>query len=161
MAANRTGDWAAIQARLANPVQKMKKAVSRASLKSALLLRREIVKGIKTQAPGGEAFAPLAESTIDRKKSSKALIDTGFLINKITQRVNVDEVFVGLLRGTVGPDGEDRANIGAIMEYGATINMPNGTTIIIPARPFLAPVFKKHRKEIQDIYKQAIFSVIS
>jgi hypothetical protein len=33
-----------------------------------------------------------------------------------------DKAFVGLLRGTVNKDGENMVNIGAVMEYGATIN---------------------------------------
>ncbi len=35
----------------------------------------------------------LAESTIRRKGSSKALIDTGFLINAITQKIMGDRAF--------------------------------------------------------------------
>jgi phage gpG-like protein len=101
-------------------------------------------------------FAPLAESTIERKGSGKALIDTGFLLNSVTQRILTDHAFVGLLRGTVNKDGEDMVNIGAIMEYGATITMPNGTTIILPPRPFLHPTMEKYRDQVADNYRKAI-----
>jgi phage gpG-like protein len=51
-------------------------------------------------------------------------------------------------------------NIGAVMEYGATINHPNGATIIIPARPFLHPVMQKHRKTIEQNYRDALKTVL-
>jgi len=114
------------------------------------------------QVPGGVPFEPLAEGTIERKGSSKALIDTGFLVNAITQRILADSAFVGLLRGTVYPKGEDARNpvppstIGAIMEYGATIPMPNGGTIIIPPRPFLHPIMEKQKKQVEANFKKVV-----
>lgn len=138
----------------------MAAALQAATVKNALLLVREIQRGIKRQAPGGVPFAKLAESTIDRKGSSKALIDTGFLVNAITQKIMADKAFVGLLRGTVNPQGKDMVNIGAVMEYGATIQHPNGATIIIPARPFLHPVMREYRDEILENYRKAIQSVL-
>jgi len=134
----------------------MAAALRAATVKNALLLVREIQRGIKSQAPGGVPFAKLAESTIDRKGSSKALIDTGFLVNAITQKIMADKAFVGLLRGTVNPQGEDVVNIGAVMEYGATIHHPNGATIISPARPFLHPVMEQYREEVLENYRQVL-----
>ena len=134
----------------------MAAALRAATVKNALLLVREIQRGIKSQAPGGVPFAKLAESTIDRKGSSKALIDTGFLVNAITQKIMAAKAFVGLLRGTVNPQGEDVVNIGAVMEYGATIHHPNGATIIIPARPFLHPVMEQYREEVLENYRQVL-----
>ncbi len=69
-----------------------------------------------------------------------------------------DKAFVGLLRGTVNAQGEDMVNIGAVMEYGATIQHPSGATIIIPARPFLHPVMEQYREEVLKNYRQAIES---
>ena len=135
-------------------------ALQQATIRNALFLVREIQRGIRNQAPGGQAFAKLADSTIARKGSSKALIDTGFLINSITQKIMADKAFVGLLRGTVSKDGESMVNIGAVMEYGATINHPNGATIIIPPRPFLHPVMQKYRKEIEQNYRQALKGIL-
>ena len=113
---------------------------------------------VLAEAPGGVPFPPLAESTIERKGSIKALIDTGFLLNSITQRILADHAFVGLLRGTVNKDGEDMVNIGAVMEYGATITMPNGATIVIPPRPFLHPTMEKYRGIVQENYRRAVES---
>jgi phage gpG-like protein len=161
MPVRRTGDWAKARAMLGNSLgPRMAVALQAATVKNALLLVREIQRGIKRQAPGGVPFAKLAESTIDRKGSSKALIDTGFLVNAITQKIMADKAFVGLLRGTVNPHGEDMVNIGAVMEYGATIQHPNGATIIIPARPFLHPVMREYRDEILENYRKAIQSVL-
>lgn len=161
MPVRRTGDWAKARAALGNSLgPRMAAALQAATVKNALLLVREIQRGIKRQAPGGVPFAKLAESTIDRKGSSKALIDTGFLVNAITQRIMADKAFVGLLRGTVNAQGEDMVNIGAVMEYGATIQHPNGATIIIPARPFLHPVMREYRDEILENYRKAIQSVL-
>ena len=160
MPVRRTGDWAKAKAVLGNSLgPRMAAALRAATVKNALLLVREIQRGIKSQAPGGVPFAKLAESTIDRKGSSKALIDTGFLVNAITQKIMADKAFVGLLRGTVNPQGEDVVNIGAVMEYGATIHHPSGATIIIPARPFLHPVMEQYREEILENYRQALRSV--
>ncbi len=78
----------------------------------------------------------------------------------ITQKIMADKAFVGLLRGTVNKDGEDMVNIGAVMEYGATIKHPNGATIIIPARPFLHPVMEKYREQILQNYREAIRSAL-
>ena len=87
MGVKRFGDWDKAKAKLAaNPGL----AIRQATIKNALLLVREIKRGIRSQAPGGKAFVKLAESTIARKGSSKALIDTGFLVNSITQRILAD-----------------------------------------------------------------------
>ena len=161
MGVKRFGDWDKAKAKLvANPGARLALAIRQATIKNALFLVREIKRGIRSQAPGGKAFVKLAERTITRKGSSKVLIDTGFLVNSITQRLLTDRAFVGLLRGTVNKDGDDLVNIGAVMEYGATIQHPSGATIIIPARPFLHPVMEKHRKEILENYRQAIRAVL-
>jgi len=34
--------------------------------------------------------------------------------------------------------------------------MPNGTTVIIPPRPFLHPVMVQYRDEILDLYREAL-----
>jgi len=45
-------------------------------------------------------------------------------------------------------------NIGAVMEYGATIKHQGGATIIIPPRPFLHPVMEKYRDQIIRNYRR-------
>ena len=161
MGVKRFGDWDKARAKLANaPGARLALALRQATIKNAILLVREIKRGIRSQAPGGKPFAKLAESTIKRKGSSKALIDTGFLVNAITQKIMADRAFVGLLRGTVNKDGEDMVNIGAVMEYGATIQHPGGAVIVIPPRPFLHPTMQKYRKQIIENHLQAIHSVL-
>ncbi len=161
MKAGKFGDWTRLDAVLKNCLPaRMEKALNRAATKCALLLVREIKKGIKNQAPGGKAFEPLAKVTIEKKGSSKALIDTGFLLSSITQVTEGDKAFVGLLRGTRDKNGDEIVNIGAIMEFGATIQQPNGVTIVIPARPFLHPVMEKYLPEIKAIFAEAILGLM-
>lgn len=161
MTVRRFGDWDKAKALLTNGFnRRLALAIRQATIKNALLLVREIKRGIRDQAPGGKAFAPLAQITIDRKGSSKALIDTGFLLNAITQKILSDGAFVGLLRTSISKDGESVANIGAIMEYGCTINHPSGAVIVIPPRPFLHPTMLKYRGEVIENYRQALLSVL-
>ncbi len=160
MGVERFGDWGKIEKLLTgNMAARFQIAVYKATVKNALLLVREIKRGIKSQAPGDQPFVRLAESTIRKKGSSKALIDTGFLVNSITQKIVGDKAFVGLLRGTRNNSGDEIVNIGAIMEFGTTINHPNGGVIIIPPRPFMHPVMEKYRSTVIANYHDAIASV--
>jgi len=161
MEVSRFGDWEkAKQVLGSNLGARLAQALRQATVKNAMLLVREIKKGITSQAPGGVPFVQLAQSTIERKGSSKALIDTGFLLASVTQLILGDRAFVGLLRGARNKEGDEMANIGAIMEYGATINHPNGAVIILPPRPFLHPVMEQYRGEIVKNYQEAIRSVL-
>ena len=101
MGVERFGDWEkAKRLLMQQPGARLALAIRQATIKAAILLVREIQRGIRSQAPGGQPFAKLAESTIRRKGSSKALIDTGFLINSITHRILRDRAFIGLLKTT-------------------------------------------------------------
>lgn len=160
MSVKKFGDWDKVKKTLTGSLgSRLTMAIRTATIRNALLLVREIQRGIKSQAPGGQAFEPLSPWTIKAKGSSKALIDTGFLLNSITQKIMADQAFVGLLRTTINKDGQSMANLGAIMEYGATIEQPNGTTVVIPARPFLHPVMQQYRDQVIENYRAAINSV--
>ena len=98
--------------------------------------------------------------TIDRKGSSKALIDTSLLIDSVAENFLEDGAFVGILRTCVYDDGKSVANIGAIVEAGATITPPSGAVIVIPPRPFLHPTMEKYRDEVIENYRKALLSVI-
>ncbi|MHB9129963.1 MAG: phage virion morphogenesis protein [Armatimonadota bacterium] len=162
MGVERFGDWEKVKRLLEHqPGARLALAVRQATLKAAILLVREIQRGIRSQAPGGQPFVQLAQSTIDQKHSSKALIDTGFLIHSITHRILQDRAFIGLLKTTTYRDGESVANIGAVMEYGATIPMPNGATVMIPPRPFLHPVMAQYQPQILDLYREALQSALT
>jgi hypothetical protein len=161
MGIERSGDWARAKALLTNGFnQRLALAVRQATIKNAMLLVREIKLGIRSQAPGGKQFPPLAQVTIDRKGSSKALIDTSLLIDSVAENILEDGAFVGILRTCVYDDGKSVANIGAIMEAGATINHPSGAVIVIPPRPFLHPTMEKYRDEVIENYRKALLSVI-
>lgn len=118
--------------------KKAERAVERSVHRSAQYLRRQIVQGIRSQAPGGKRFKPLKPETVARKKSSKALINHGDLIRS----VNVTRVasgrqivfFVGVHRNAVGKDGQSLANIAEIHEDGSKKVKDRP-----PARPFLQP----------------------
>jgi len=161
MGVERFGDWNRAKELLTNNLgHRMALEIRKATIKNAVLLVREIKRGIRDQAPGGQQFVPLAQVTIDRKGSSKALIDTGLLINSITQKIMSDRAFVGLLSTSVHKDGESLANIGAIMEYGCTIRQPGGTVIVIPPRPFLHPTMVKYRDKVMQNYRDALLAVL-
>lgn len=157
MSVKKVGNWKKAKALLSNPkAAKLKRDLYKATVQSALQLERDIKKGIQSQAPGGKPFKPLAPSTVMAKGSSKALIDTGFLINAITTRIQGEKAFVGLLRGTTNKDGEPIANIGASMEYGATVQSSDGRVFMIPARPFLGPSFDAARESIVERFQAVL-----
>lgn len=161
MHVEKIGQWDEVKKLLTgNLGAKLAAALRQANIRNALLLVREIKRGIRSQAPGGQQFVKLAQSTIDAKGSSKALIDTGFLMASITQKIMPDHAYVGLLRTAMNKNGDSLAMIGAIMEYGATIQHPSGATIIIPPRPFLHPVMEKYRPQVIENYREAIRSVM-
>jgi len=131
-----TGDWA--KARRILRVGKdgrLKNAIKIALRQEAEWFRREVVVGIRNQAPGGKQFKPLKPATIAAKGSSKALIDSNTLRRSITRKTfdGGDKQFVGVLRTAREKNGSAVADIAAIHEYGA----PKAN---IPARPFLQPV---------------------
>lgn len=120
-----TGDWAKA-AKIADGLAgRFQKAVDRAVMAEAQHLRGQIVKGIRSGAPGGKAFAPLSPMTIALRKmrgggGSKPLIASGGLIGGITATRVGTGVFIGLLRGAKGKGGKGLANVGAIHEFGAS-----------------------------------------
>jgi len=136
-----TGDWAKAS-RILGPggrgaQGRIGRAIDRALLQEAQWFRREVIRGIRSQAPGGRPFVPLKPATIARKGSSKALIDTGALIRSIQVRRVSGGVFVGVLRTARSASGTGLADIAQIHEFGA----PGAG---IPPRPFLQPVEDRH-----------------
>lgn len=170
----RTGDWAKARRILHNLPDNMKKEVKKASELSGVLLVGEIKKGIVNQAPGGQRFEPLHPLTIQRKGSSKALIDSGDLLESITYRVMDDglSLFVGILKTAKNSEGDNLANIGWVMEKGAVIKVTTamrkylhgiglslrGSTeyIIIPPRPFIEPTVAKEVQNIRKIFRERV-----
>lgn len=101
----------------------IKNSMERALTKEAMVLVRAIRTGIRTQAPAGQRFKPLAASTIAMKGSSKALIDKGDLLASInTKNLSFGKRsiarFVGVHRTAINKNGHNLANIAEIHEFG-------------------------------------------
>lgn len=125
----KVGDWK----RVAQITQTMRvryeRAVRVALMREAQFLRGRMVVGIASGAPGGQAFRPLAPTTLAMRKArgfggSKPLIVTGTLrrsISVVQVRGSVGlggAVFIGIHRQTKGKNGKSMVNIAEIHEYG-------------------------------------------
>lgn len=171
------GDWSKLQAIAKDAPKRLNAALQKALLQEGQFFRAKIVEGFREQAPGGQAFQPLAETTLATRRSqgfkgTKALIRNADLRNSVTVVRDGTRVFVGVLRSARTKGGESLVNIAAVHEYGSrpivirlTDKMrkrlhammragglpepatPNTTGIIViqvPARPFLAPIWKMY-----------------
>jgi hypothetical protein len=111
-----------LKAALAGSYRRLPEALDRATGKVALELAAAIQRGIRSGAPGGQKFKPLAKSTIAMKRSSKALIDHGDLIRSIGAR-RVAQAgnpvwFVGVHRSAKDKDGTGLYNLAELHEFG-------------------------------------------
>lgn len=180
----KVGDWDEAAKILDGLAERYRAALVTGLYRAGQVLRDETRKGIRSGAPGGETFAPLSELTIRTKGSSKPLIDYGDLLNSITYQVNKDRlwVFVGVLRTARSkrPDSPHEtylANIARVHEEGAVIPVTpkmrrfffarwgirlkaSTTHIVIPARPFLRPTFRKYAPEVAKMFRQLVARVL-
>lgn len=143
-----TGDWGLGRTLLLTGPSRLRAASQRALMQEAQYLRRELVQGMRSQAPGGRPYAPLAQSTLERRKRAgrsggKILIVTGDLRNSINVTQRQNEVFVGILRTARGRDGQTMVNIAEVHEEGSRDGR-------IPARPTFGPVFQQWSKDARD-----------
>lgn len=126
-------------------------AMKRSLRKEAAVLVADIRKGIRSQAPGGTKFKPLAESTKKAKGSSKALIDKGDLVRSVNNTAVEGSsgwaIFVGVHKKVPGKKGQPMWNIAEIHEFGSE-KIPNHP----PARPFLRPSYKQWAKAARMRY---------
>ncbi|HEU4535854.1 MAG TPA: hypothetical protein VFS00_17135, partial [Polyangiaceae bacterium] len=88
MSVGRTGDWALARRLLAAAPARLRAGVERGLRQEAELLRKGIVEGLTTQAPGGKPLAPPAPLTLAARKlrgfgGTKALLGRGDLRNSI------------------------------------------------------------------------------
>jgi len=142
-------------ARLAGLVQRWARrsegAVARTTGRLAHELRKDIVTGIKKQAPGGIRFVPLKAATIAAKGGkSKALIEHGDLIRS----VNVTKIgklvyFVGVHRSVPSRSGQPMVNIAEVHEFGSK-------KAHIPARPFLRPSYAAWRYGVERRFAEMV-----
>lgn len=127
------GDWKVAAEALKTLDEGFKKAAQQAMMKEAHFLRMKIVVGFREGAPGGQAFTPLAQSTLAIRKGSgfggtKILIERGDLRNSITVTKQENGVFIGVLRTAKGRDGHALLNIAKIHEEGTG-------TFVVPITP--------------------------
>lgn len=120
----RVGDWALAHRILTGSSIRVRRAIDQAVLQEAHFLRQKIVEGIVEQAPGGQAFRPLAASTLavrrfKRFRGTKALLNRGDLRNSITVRGEHGGAFVGVLRTARGRNGAPLANVAELNEWGS------------------------------------------
>ena len=169
----RTGNWQQVRSLMGGIHGKMSVAIQKATLAEGQFIRAQMVQGFTSQAPGGQRFAPLSAATMTLRggsgfSGSKALIRTGTLRGSITVvQETGGVVFVGVHRQSAA-----RVNIARIHEYGATIRVTpkmrlflmaklheaaraghvlggshkskSPGFIVIPPRPFVAPVFHQY-----------------
>lgn len=108
-------------------VRKMPGALELATRQQAEIMRKQIIDGIRNQAPAGKPMQGLSRLTIALRKArgfdgTKALIRTGAFVRAIVvERVSFATYFVGVIRGTEDSRGNNAADIAAINEYGRTI----------------------------------------
>lgn len=174
MTIEKYGDWDKALKFFSTLESRYDAAIKRALNRVGVYVRDKIKQGIRDQAPGGQAFVPLSEFTISRKKSSKALIDHGDLIGSITFKlVGNDAVFVGVLRTARGKQGQDLVNIAEVHEFGAIVpvtpkmrgffagvfgvHLKKTTKAIrIPARPYLRPVLEAEADAVIKIFEEEL-----
>lgn len=129
-------------------------ALARVGLLYATWIKQNIVaRGV----PAGKPFAPNAPSTINRKGSSKPLIDNADMKNSVRHQMDGKTVFIGLLRTTPHPAYTGGvANLGEIHEYGTR----NGH---IPARPFIEPVAssRSYQNRAISFYKTQVRAALA
>lgn len=123
-----SGDWKRA-AEILDMAPQLRSAIHWAVEREAHEARRRIIKGITNQAPGGKAFAPLSALTLILRRAkkfrgSKILLVTASMRNSVTvKNVGTGIVFVGVLRGSPRPGGQDNYNIARLHELGGRITM--------------------------------------
>lgn len=143
------GDWRKAARILTIGPARVRMALDRAVLQEAQFFRKKVVEGIREQAPGGEPFKPLAETTLAMRRfqnfnATKALIVRGDLRNsiKVVKKIKPlgAEAFVGVLKSAKGRGGQKLVNIAEVHEFGSK---PIVIEVTPAMRRFLAMVFQK------------------
>jgi hypothetical protein len=127
------------------------KAIRKANQQEAQLFRKLTVRAFTTRGKSnGITWPKLAQSTIDKKKSTKPLIDKGELKNSITIVDSGETIFVGVPNGKRHSDrSKPMTQIGFVHEYGMLIAQQRGRRVVmirIPERSFLRSTANFHFK---------------
>lgn len=141
----KVGAWSKVGKLLASAPQRMREAVDKALMQEAQFFRTKIVEGIREQAPGGKAFAPLAPTTLAIRRfrgfgGGKALVVHGDLRNSITIVKDREGVFVGVLRSAQGKGSQSLYNVAAVHEFGSR---PIVVKLTPKVRAFLHAAFRR------------------
>jgi hypothetical protein len=145
MKLTKTGAWASARRILASGPKRVEQALDKAVLQEAQFFRTKIVEGLRSGSPGGEAFQPLAPTTLAIRrlrgaKGTKPLIVHGDLRNSIAVVKEGDGVFVGVLRSARSSGGGSLVNIAAVHEFGSR---PIVLKITPKVRALLHAAFRK------------------
>lgn len=125
MKVKKTGDWMRVGTILRG-APRMSAAIWRALQREAQATRKDMVLGLRDQAPGGQEFKPLGDTTLVGRREAgfdgtKALIRHGDLMGSISVKSDRGalQVFVGVPRTAKGRNGDDLVNVAGIHEFGA------------------------------------------
>ena len=166
------GDWGKLAKALdPRPFRaKVAQAAEQVGAKGASMVQEGIVNG----NPGGKQFDPLHPVTVERKGSSKPLVNHSDLVGSITSEVaDFQAVFIGVKKGTV-VEGKEMVNIAAVHEFGCTIEVTrkmrvylhsigihlkkDTTHIVIPERSFLRAT--RDSPEFREMVKETFLAAI-
>lgn len=126
MKAKLVGNWSGVRNALAQSNQ-LKQAINKAALQEAHDARRDMIKGITQQAPGGRSFQALSAITLAIRKArgfrgKKVLLVTAGLRNSITvKQMGSGKIYVGVLRSARSKDGRSMINVARMQELGGTV----------------------------------------
>lgn len=122
------GDWKKALSITQGMSDRYRKAMRQAVLKEAHFLRGEMVKGIRSGAPGGKPFKELSALTMALRREAgfggtKPLIRTGNLFRSLSVveiggTLTGGRVFVGVHRSAKGKDGQSLVKLAEIHEFG-------------------------------------------
>lgn len=102
----------------------MRRAMKVALRREGQFLRKQIVQGLRKQAPGGKKLEPPSRATLAIRKfqgfrGRKSLIRSGDLIGSITVLLKGDGVFIGVLKTKRTDTGKSMVNVARIQEFGS------------------------------------------
>jgi hypothetical protein len=143
-----TGSWQSTSSTMLNLHLRLRRAQQKALIAEAKFWHKEIVEGIRSQAPGGKRFLPLSPFTLFVRRMfnnqrTTALIEYGDLLRAIkVNKISDDVVMVGIMRGAQNREGSDLIKVGLVQEYGATRSM----RVTGRMRNFLRMVMRKMKQ---------------
>lgn len=149
-AIQKVGPWGPALASMGGMSGRFQRAVERAVKIETTVLRDQIRKGIRDQAPGGVPFKPLKDTTLAvrffrRKRSTKALIVDADLLRSVNVKFSGRGVgihaTVGVHKEARGRSGKDMVNIAAVHEFGT--------------KPFAVPLTPKAIRFIMAAFRAA------